>query len=435
VIDRPNALTDLRGFRRQLIWLAGASAAVVAATLAVVAQLVLSVTTSHTVDRVIEDRTNAVIALADAATGGSTPTVPDRGVDPGVAVYDSRGRIVAGSAPPSLASAFAELARTTTERQLAGDRFTVGAEPFRTPSGARGVVVSSEALAPYEHDESQALEVSIAAGILIVLLAVAVATWISHRALSPVADMARTAEEWSEHDLERRFDLGPPTDEIRELAHTLDGLLEKVGHAIRAEQRLTSELAHELRTPLTVVQATADLLALRTDLAPDLSEDVEGIRRAARTMAATITVLLEIARRPSSERAAAGTCSADDVLAEASRRYDGLTVADAESARIDVPLEIAMRALGPVLDNSARLADRTTVTVECDGDLVDLVVSDDGPGVADVDVLFRPGAVPGRSGLGLALARRIARGVGGDVLFRGDGEARGATFVVRLPRA
>ncbi|HJQ05433.1 MAG TPA: HAMP domain-containing sensor histidine kinase [Nocardioides sp.] len=429
------ALTDLGGFRRRLVLLAGVGAAAVAAALGLVAQLILATTTNRTVERVIEDRSDAVIALIDAATPGTRLTVPSRGVDPGVVVYDASGHPVAGSEPPSLRSDFVALAHSAHETGVTTDLYALHAEPFTTRSGARGTVVVVEPLAPYEHQEAQALEVSIASGVLIVLLTVAVASWISHRALSPVADMARTAEEWSEHDLERRFDLGPPTDEIRALAHTLDGLLDKVGQAIRTEHRLTAELAHELRTPLTAIQGTAELVGMRPDLDPELRADLAEIGRATRGMAATITVLLELARRAPDERVATGTCPVVDLLAEAVRLHPRIEVRYDGGAVLRVPADVALRALAPTLDNAVRLARDVAIDVELTREHVDLVVGDDGPGVADPDVLFHPGAVPGRSGLGLALARRIARSAGGDVFFAGNGQTRGATFVVRLPRA
>ncbi len=86
---------------------------------------------------------------------------------------------------------------------------------------------------------------------LVVMLAVALAArWLISRALRPVLTMTRQAAAWSEHDLDRRFALGPAHDELTQLAATLDELLERLATSLRHEQRLSAELSHELRTPL-----------------------------------------------------------------------------------------------------------------------------------------------------------------------------------------
>jgi two-component system, OmpR family, heavy metal sensor histidine kinase CusS len=71
---------------------------------------------------------------------------------------------------------------------------------------------------------------------------------------------------------------------------------------------------------------------------------------------------------------------------------------------------------------------------------VSILVADDGPGVAaDAEAhLFEPGVSTagnghGGAGLGLPLARRLARAVGGDVVFEAMPERPGATFRVDLP--
>ena len=66
--------------------------------------------------------------------------------------------------------------------------------------------------------------------------------------------MTEDAASWSEHDLDRRFDLGEPYDELTRLAATLDGLLERIAASLRHEQRFTAELSHELRTPLARIE-------------------------------------------------------------------------------------------------------------------------------------------------------------------------------------
>jgi signal transduction histidine kinase len=98
--------------------------------------------------------------------------------------------------------------------------------------------------------------------------------------------------------------------------------------------------------------------------------------------------------------------------------------------------------LHPIVDNACRYG-RTEVhvSVERRGGRIVFVVEDDGPGVADseTETIFLPGArgeagqgCPG-AGLGLALARRLARSVSGEVAAETNGG--GARFVVSLPAA
>ena len=84
--------------------------------------------------------------------------------------------------------------------------------------------------------------------------------------------MTRQAAAWSEHDLDHRFALGEPHDELTELAATLDGLLDRLAASLRREQRFSAELSHELRTPLARVIAESEL-ALRRDREPRASTD------------------------------------------------------------------------------------------------------------------------------------------------------------------
>ena len=420
--------------RRRLVALTGTLAAFVALALVLVVQVVLQQASSGAVSRVLEDRAEAVISSTESSTTGSSLEVPAARLDPGVAVYDAQGRPVAGTVPPSLQATFDRLSGSTEVRTVGvDDAWSVRAEPFALTGGASGVVVLAEPLAPYERDERAALAVSVVAGALMVLLAVVVAAWISRQVLVPVQAMAVTAREWSEHDLERRFDLGPPTDEIRALGRTLDGLLERVASAIRAEQRLTSELAHELRSPLTSVQATAELALMRPDLDDQLRRDLEDVLAGCWTMAATVTVLLDIARRDA-EGATTGTTDADG-LASALTAW-ALEVRLPDDLLLSVPRDVALRVLAPVLDNALAAGRTATLDVApAANGQVTLRVRDDGPGVdpALADRIFDPGTTgTGGSGLGLPLARRVARSVGGDVRLVASA-GPGATFEVLLP--
>ena len=81
--------------------------------------------------------------------------------------------------------------------------------------------------------------------------------------------MTSRAEDWGAHDLDRRFDLGPPRDELTGLAATLDGLLDRIAASRRHEQRFASEMAHELRTPIAGMRGRAELALERRDDATD----------------------------------------------------------------------------------------------------------------------------------------------------------------------
>jgi signal transduction histidine kinase len=102
-----------------------------------------------------------------------------------------------------------------------------------------------------------------------------------------------------------------------------------------------------------------------------------------------------------------------------------------------VPRDLLERILAPVIENADRYAAQAIrVHVAEDGGRVAITVGNDGEPVrdADEDDLFTPGFrgpdSPG-AGLGLALARRLARAAGGDVVLR---SAAPVEFAVTLPR-
>ena len=405
--------------------------ATVAVVLVAVSHTIVDRTTRSVVGRVLDDRVTAVVQAVEDGPSAGTP--PSAVLGPGTAVYVD-GRLVAGSVPPSLQDTFDRLSTTDRRRTTSvGEQYRVLAVPAREEAAV--VVVAAEPLGPYERDEQVGLAVAGGAGVVMVLLASVVAALISRRALRPVRQMADAARSWSEHDLDRRFDLGPPSDELRALGQVLDELLDDVADAIRAEQRLSAEMAHELRSPLTTVRATVELLAARADLDEDLRDDLATIEKACASMSSTITVLLDEARGRT--RVPREMSRADDLVRALAGVADERLVLDLPAGlELRAPAELVARILAPMVENGLRLARTVTVTATADGQGVDVVVSDDGPGVpaALADRVFEPGVTGGDgAGLGLALARRLARGAGGDIRLRGVGGGSGAAFVVRLP--
>jgi signal transduction histidine kinase len=322
-----------------------------------------------------------------------------------------------------------------------------------TRGGQRlGTVVVAASFRPYERTERVALLSSLVLGALVIVAVGLVARWLLGAALRPVARMTSDAAAWSEHDLDRRFDLGPPTDELTRLAATLDGLLDRLAAGMRREQRLSAELSHELRTPLAKLSTRAQLLVGAPELPEALREEAAGIVRSAEEMREVIDVLMAAARADAGGQPGGSA----DLAAAARSALDAVRAAAAESgvelefdlsggdptARAAAEPKLVERMLAPLVENACRHArSRASVRIGRSGAWAEVVVEDDGPGVPAGEELaiFEPGyrgATPdghGGAGLGLALARRLARSAGGEV--SADANAAGGRFVVRLPAA
>jgi signal transduction histidine kinase len=313
-----------------------------------------------------------------------------------------------------------------------------------------GTVVAGVSLAPYEQTRHLALVASAVLGALVLVLVALTARWLLSAALRPVHRMTTQAAAWSELEQpDGRFGLGEPHDELTELAGTLDGLLDRLAASLRHEQRFSAEISHELRTPLARILAESEL-ALRRERTPtEYRASLELVHRNAAQLTRIVDALVAAFRHQAGTRR--GTADAYGVAEAgleacaglASDRELDLHVSEPDRpVRVGVELELAERILEPVLENACRYGARSVrVKIERSKQAVRYVVEDDGPGVGEdeAETIFDPG-VRGRlglasgsagAGLGLALARRLARGVDGEV--EADAGATGGRFLVTLP--
>ena len=310
------------------------------------------------------------------------------------------------------------------------------------------VVVAGVSVAPYERTRQIALVGSLLlAGTLLVVVALA-ARWMLRAALKPVARMTADAEAWSEHDPDRRFAAGEPHDEISQLAATLDGLLDRLAASLRREQRFSAEMSHELRTPLAKIRAESQLALRRDRPSDEYRQTLETVVDHAAQMTSIIETL--VAAEQSESGLSRGRCDVGEVLESLAESPGaaghGVTRVDLHRPdsrlMLGVDAEVAARILRPVVENAYRLAGSTVCLGARRGaGGVEIRIDDDGPGVREDEreLIFEPGvrgsagAGDGHdgAGLGLALARRLARAAGGDihVLPASDG----GHFIVTLP--
>ncbi len=313
-----------------------------------------------------------------------------------------------------------------------------------------GTVVVGASVEPYESTASSALIGSVILGAVILVAVAVLARWLIGRALRPVVRMTAQAAEWSEHDLSRRFFTGEPRDELTGLAAVFDRLLTRLAQSLSREQRLTAEISHELRTPLAKISAEAEIAGARERDGGQYRASLDAIAGHARDLARVLESLLAASRS-----SAPGALARSDARSAAQRAVelqheggsDGAAHVELQADRpvlVAVEAEVVERILAPLVENALRYAhERVTVSVGAAGGEAVVVVADDGPGLSEQERLhaFDPGfrtngEGPHRgSGLGLPLAKRLARSAGGELELLDPPGGAGAAFRVRLPLA
>ncbi|MFD5390440.1 sensor histidine kinase [Streptomyces sp. NPDC127074] len=272
------------------------------------------------------------------------------------------------------------------------------------------------------------------------------------RVLSPLGRITRTARQVAGSDLSRRIELDGPDDELKELADTFDEMLERLDRAFTAQQRFVANASHELRTPLAInrtllevqlsdPQASPELVQLgKTLLATNERSEqlVEGLLLLARSDN-------EIVDRKPVDLAEVASQAMEQVRAEAEGK--GVELRGRRAPAVvqgnGVLLErIALNLVQNAVRYNIAEDGWVEVTTECRPGQAVLVVANTGPVVPayEMDNIFEPfrrlrtertGSDKG-VGLGLSIARSVARAHGGRIAAE-PREGGGLVMRVVLP--
>jgi signal transduction histidine kinase len=275
-------------------------------------------------------------------------------------------------------------------------------------------------------------------------------------ALRPLDHVGRVAREIAAGETSRRLRPERDDTELGRMAAAFDGMVDALEAAVARSQaaeeamrRFLADASHELRTPVAALQATAETLLREQPQRPERDAIEARLARDSARLGRLVDDLLDLARldaRPQEhgeevELASVALAAVED--ARPPTEQVSLELTGADGARVRGDPGALRRVVRNLLDNAIAAVGpggRVVVSVLRTGATsAEVVVEDDGPGVpaGDRDRVFErfvqldPARGGGSAGLGLAIARRIARQHGGDVTC--DEVSRGARFTVRLP--
>ncbi|MCX4670553.1 HAMP domain-containing histidine kinase [Streptomyces sp. NBC_01381] len=272
------------------------------------------------------------------------------------------------------------------------------------------------------------------------------------RVLSPLGRITRTARRVAGTDLSRRIELDGPDDELKELSDTFDEMLDRLERAFTAQQRFVGNASHELRTPLAINRTLLEVQLSDPAAPPELHQLGKTLLATNERSEQLVEGLLLLARsdnqiveRKPVDLAEVANRAVDQVRSEADakgveiRGERGLAIVQGNGVLLE---RIALNLVQNAVRYNVKEDGWVEVTTEAQHGQAVLVVSNTGPVVPayEIDNLFEPfrrlrtertGSDKG-VGLGLSIARSVARAHGGRIIAE-PREGGGLVMRVTLP--
>ncbi len=269
-------------------------------------------------------------------------------------------------------------------------------------------------------------------GAMIVLLTVAII--FLRNQIRPILRLARAAEDFGKG---RDIDFSPHgAREVRQAGHAFIEMKRRVERASEQRTVMLNGVSHDLRTILTRFKLSLALL--------DNSADSELLQKDVDEMGRMLEGYLAFARGDASEPTVRTDVGAllEDLRADAERHGAAVRLETGGDLDIRVRPLAVKRCVGNLVANAQRHADHVWISAKREPQFVSVIVDDDGVGIPAEhrEKVFRPfyrrdearNQDQGGAGLGLSIARDIARSHGGDLVLA-DSPRGGLRAAVRLP--
>jgi heavy metal sensor kinase len=289
---------------------------------------------------------------------------------------------------------------------------------------------------------------------LLIGLAAGVGWFMARRAVSGVEAIRRTAQGISGGTLERRVPVRGRGDEIDQLAMTFNRMLDRIQALVNEIKEMGDNIAHDLKSPLTRIRGNAEVTLTTGKTLAEYEALAAGTVEECDRLLEMINTMLMISRAEAGvERPVREPIDLAALLKEACELFGsaaedkGLTLTCSVPGRCDLAGDTRMiqRMIANLIDNAIKYTDpggkiEISLTEGADGSRL-IRVKDSGTGIkaGELPRIFERFYRGDRSrstagtGLGLSLARAIARSHGGEVAVDSR-PGEGSTFTVTLPR-
>jgi two-component system osmolarity sensor histidine kinase EnvZ len=269
------------------------------------------------------------------------------------------------------------------------------------------------------------------------LILMAIAITFLRNQVRPIERLARAADSFGKGRAVPDFKPYGAT-EVRRAAQAFITMRERIERHITQRTEMLAGVSHDIKTPLTRLKLALAML-------PD-NADTDPMRADIAEMEHMLDEYLAFARGEGGEESqvtdlAGLVRDAADAAAKA-RQRGGIRIKTPAHVMVSVKRAGLRRVLANLIDNALKHGAHVAVTLSQDDRLVEIAVEDDGPGIPEErrDESFRPfhrldqgrNLQSGGSGLGLSIARDIARAHGGDIVLD-DSIMGGLKATVRLP--
>lgn len=316
----------------------------------------------------------------------------------------------------------------------------------RSMGGAMTAAFEAELESSFGSAFTQALVVSVLIGIVV---AVVLALAGSRRVVRPIDDVRRATRRLARGHYRDRVAV-PSEEELAALAEDVNHLAAVLSATEERRLRLLADVSHELRTPLTTIEGYMEaildgVLQPTPDIVAAVAHEAARLKR----LSADISLLssAEEARLTLDPREVDLAQLVEGVVTRLRPQFAEAGVAisvDGSAHRRamvdpDRVTQIVTNLIGNALTYTPS-GGEVTVVIDGTPTTVEIRVIDTGVGVdpADTEMIFErfhrgDRSAPGGMGVGLSIARSLARLHGGDVTVRSDGRGRGSTFTLTIP--